>query len=326
MPADSSNGFHSFLSACMEKFLQEKHACGYAYREQTRTLQRLDDFLVQEGLATYELPVSIARKWLAKKAHESAGTHQQRIVVTRQFSKFVLRVGYSAYVPDSTFGTRNPSTFVPRLLTDEELGRFFQAVDALQPTARSPQRHLIMPEVFRLLYGCGFRVGEVLKLRVRDVDLNQGIITVRQGKFRKDRLVPPALPLVNRLQKYAAHFEKRPPDAVFFPGPNGGPVSLRTVYTVFRQLLLQCGIPHAGRGKGPRIHDARHLFAVRVLRRWYQDGEDLDAKLPLLATYLGHRDLSGTQRYLHLTAELFPEITARSDAAFGDVIPRRIES
>ena len=95
------------------------------------------------------------------------------------------------------------------MLTDEELRKFFHAVDALEPTARSPLRHLIMPEVFRLLYGCGFRVREVLKLRVRDVDLNQGIITVRQGKFRKDRLVPPALSLVNRLRKYAGHFEKR---------------------------------------------------------------------------------------------------------------------
>jgi site-specific recombinase XerD len=325
MPADSSNRFQSVLSACMEKFLREKHACGYSYGEEARILRNFDNFLVQEGLATYELPVSIARKWLAKKAHESAGTQRKRITTTRQFSLFLLRLGYSAYVPDSTVGARNRSTFVPRMLTDEELRKFFQAVDALQPTARSPLRHLVMPEVFRLLYGCGFRVSEVLKLRVRDVDLDQGIITVRQGKFRKDRLVPPALPLVNRLQKYATHFEKRPPDAVFFPGPKGGPVSLRAVYTVFRQLLLQCGIPHAGRGKGPRIHDARHLFAVRVLRRWYQDGEDLDAKLPLLATYLGHVNLSGTQRYLHLTAELFPEITARADAAFGDVIPRRIE-
>jgi integrase len=211
------------------------------------------------------------------------------------------------------------------MLTDEELRKFLQAVDALKPTARSPLRHLIMPEVFRLLYGCGFRVREVLKLRVRDVDLNQGVITVHQGKFRKDRLLPPALSLVNRLRKYAAHFENRPPDVTFFPGPSGGPFSLRTVYTLFRQLLLQCGISHGGRSKGPRIHDARHLFAVRVLRRWYQDGADLDAKLPLLATYLGHVNLSGTQRYLHLTAELFPEITARADAAFGDVIPRRVE-
>jgi integrase/recombinase XerD len=131
---------------------------------------------------------------------------------------------------------------------------------------------------------------------------------------------------VNRLRKYAAHFENRPPDATFFPGPSGRPFSLRTVYTLFRRLLLQCGIPHAGRGKGPRIHDARHLFAVRTLRRWDRDGEDLDAKLPLLATYLGHQHLSGTQYYLHLTAELFPEITARADAAFGDVIPRRSQS
>jgi integrase len=307
----------------LEKFLQEKHTCGYDYHEPTRILRHLDNFLVQEGLATYELPSSIARKWLAKKAHESAQTHRQRITVTRQFSRFLLRLGYPAYVPDSTLAVRNPSTFVPRMLTDEELRKFFQAVDALEPTARSPLRHLIMPEVFRLLFGCGFRVREVLKLRVRDVDLQQGIITVRHGKFRKDRLVPPALSLVNRLRKYAAHFENRPPDAIFFPGPGGRPYSLRTIYGLFRQLLLQCGIPHAGRGKGPRIHDARHLFAVRALRRWYRDGEDLDAKLPLLAPYLGHQHLSGTQYYLHLTAELFPEIAARADAAFGDVIPRR---
>ena len=153
------------------------------------------------------------------------------------------------------------------MLTGEERQKFLQAVDALQPTARSPLRHLIMPEVFRLLYGCGFRVNEVLKLRVRDVDLNHGIITVRQGKFRKDRLVPPALLLVKRLRKYAAHFEKHPPNAIFFPGPSGGPFSLRTVYTLFRQLLLQCGISHGGRGKGPRIHDARHRFACCVFRR-----------------------------------------------------------
>ena len=325
MPADSSSRFQSVLSACMEKFLQEKHACGYDYHEATRILRHLDNFLVQEGLATCELSGPIARKWLAKKAHESAQTQRQRITLVRQFSRFLLRLGYSAYVPDSTMAARNRSSFIPRMLSDEELRKFFQAVDALKPTARSPLRHLIMPEVFRLLYGCGFRVSEVLKLRVRDVDLNQGIITVRQGKFRKDRLVPPSLPLVNRLRKYAAHFEKRPPDAIFFPGPNGGPFSLYTVYGLFRQLLLQCGISHGGRGKGPRIHDARHQFAVQALRRWYQDGEDLDAKLPLLATYLGHVNLSGTQHYLHLTAELFPEITARADAAFGDVIPRRIE-
>ena len=121
MPTDPSHAFQSVLSACLEKFLQEKHACGYAYHEATRILRRLDDFLVQEGLTIQELPGSVARKWLAKKAHESARTHRQRITVTRQFSRFLLRLGYSAYVPDSTLAARNPSTFVPRMLTDEEL-------------------------------------------------------------------------------------------------------------------------------------------------------------------------------------------------------------
>jgi integrase/recombinase XerD len=322
---DSNARFQSVLAPFMDKFLQEKHACGYNYCEPTRILHRLDDFLMREGLTALELPRSLAREWLAKKPHESASTQKHRITLTRQFSGFLLRTGYPAYIPDSTLAFRNPPTFVPRMLSDEEIGKFFHAIDALDPTARSPLRHLVMPEIFRLLYGCGFRVREVLKLQVRDVDLHQGIITVRQGKFRKDRLVPPALSLVNRLRKYAAGFEKMPPNAIFFPGPNGGPFALRTVYTLFRELLLKCGIPHAGRGKGPRIHDFRHLFAVHTLRRWYRDGEDLNSKLPLLATYLGHQHISGTQRYLHLTAEIFPEITARTGAAFGEVIPRRIQ-
>ena len=323
MPSDTSNAeFQSVLAPLMDRFLQEKRACGYAYHEPFRILHRLDDFLVQQGLETLELPRGLARNWLAKKPHESASTQQQRITVFRQFSKFLLTAGCPAYVPDATVAARK-SIFVPRMLTEEELRKFFRAVDTLEPTARSPLRHLIMPEVFRLLYGCGFRVREVLNLRIRDVDLNQGIITVRQGKFRKDRLVPPALSLVNRLRKYAGYFDSRPPDAVFFPGPSGRPFALRTVYTLFREMLLQCGISHAGRGKGPRIHDYRHLFAVHTLRRWYRDGENLEAKLPLLATYLGHQHLSGTQHYLHLTAEIFPEITARVEAAFGEVIPRR---
>ena len=323
MPSDASNAeFQSVLAPLMDRFLQEKRACGYAYHEPFRILHRLDDFLVQQGLETLELPRGLARNWLAKKPHESASTQQQRITVFRQFSKFLLTAGCPAYVPDATVAARK-SIFVPRMLTEEELRKFFRAVDTLEPTARSPLRHLIMPEVFRLLYGCGFRVREVLNLRIRDVDLNQGIITVRQGKFRKDRLVPPALSLVNRLRKYAGYFDSRPPDAVFFPGPSGRPFALRTVYTLFREMLLQCGISHAGRGKGPRIHDYRHLFAVHTLRRWYRDGENLEAKLPLLATYLGHQHLSGTQHYLHLTAEIFPEITARVEAAFGEVIPRR---
>src|SRR5437879_9226282 len=137
MPNDaSSTRFQSVLAPWMDQFLQEKHACGYAYHEPIRILHRLDDFLVQEGLTTVELPRCVARRWLAKKPHESASTQQQRITLIRQFSPFLLRAGYPAYVPDSPLAARNPSTFVPRMLTDEELRKFFHAVDYRKRFAR----------------------------------------------------------------------------------------------------------------------------------------------------------------------------------------------
>ncbi len=318
--------FRSPVGSLMEQFVHEKQACGYRYGEEAHLLARFDRFLCDEALSQCELPRSISRKWLAKQRHESSSTHQHRLGIVRQFAMYMCRLGYPADVPDRSLTAKCADSFSPRILTPAQIQQLFHAVDQLTPTARAPLRHLIMPEVFRLLYGCGLRLGEVLHLRVADVDLDRGVLTVREAKFGKDRLVPPALPLVQRLQKYAAGMGDRSSDAYFFPSPSGGPWSLSAVYWRYRELLLRCGIAHAGRGKGPRVHDLRHAFACHTLLRWCREGADLDAKLPVLATYMGHQSLAGTQRYLHLTTELFPEITVRANAAFGDVIPRRIES
>ena len=326
MSADEQLQFHSVLGPLMERFVEEKRACGFRYRSSAQLLASFDRFLSHEAVSTNELPRAITQKWLAKQRHESARTQQSRISIVRQFTQFMCRQGYRADVPDRSLRPKGTASFSPRILTHTEVEQLLCAVDELTPTARSPMRHLIMPEVFRLLYGCGFRLSEVLQLRVADVDLERGVLTVRQGKFGKHRLVPPALALVLRLQSYAARLEARKPDAYFFPSYHGGPWSMRTVYHLFRELLLKCGISHAGRGKGPRVHDVRHSFAVHSLLRWYREGADLDAKLPVLATYLGHQSLAGTRHYLHLTAELFPEVTVRTNATFGDVIPRRIAS
>jgi len=318
--------FNSAVAPLMERFIQEKRACGYRYRTGAAALARFDRFLAGEGLAQCELPRPLVRKWLAKQTHESAANHQVRACTARRFAVFMVREGYAADVPGPSLTAKGGTGFSPRILTHDEIQRVLHAADQLKPDAHGPLRHLVMPEVFRLLYGCGFRVGEVLHLRVSDVDLNRGVLTVREAKFGKDRLVPPAVPLVQRLQRFATGFGVRPSDAYFFPTLHGGPWSIGTVYHVYRELLLRCAISHAGRGKGPRLHDLRHTMAVHTLLRWYRDGADLDAKLPVLATYLGHQSVAGTQRYMHLTAELFPEITIRVNAAFGDVIPRRVAS
>ncbi len=317
--------FQSPVAAVMKQFVQQKQACGYKYGEEARVLACFDRFLCDEALSQCELPRSISRKWLAKQHHESPLTHQNRVGIVRQFAVYMCRLGYPADVSDRALTVKARAGFSPRILTAVEIQQLLHAVDQLSPTAKAPLRHLVMPEVFRLLYGCGFRISEVLHLRVADVDLDRGILTVREGKFGKDRLVPPALPLVQRLRKYVNNVEDRSSDAYFFPSPSGGPWSHPAVYSLYRELLLRCGIAHPGRGKGPRIHDLRHAYACHTLLRWCREGADLDAKLPVLATYMGHRSLAGTQRYLHLTAELFPEITVRANAAFGDVIPRKIE-
>jgi integrase len=111
------------------------------------------------------------------------------------------------------------------------------------------------------------------------------------------------------------------PEEYFFPSPLGGKYKERTIYQYFRRFLWQAGISHGGRGYGPRLHDLRHTFAVHCLKRWVVDGVDLTVALPFLSTYLGHTGLKGTQRYLRLTAELFPGIVSAVETKFSEMIP-----
>lgn len=310
----------SALGPLMAQLIQEKRAAGYGYIPQSYCLDDLDRFLAQEGLIRIELPKDLARRWCAKRVHECASTHRSRIYVLRQLAEFLGRRGYPAWSPDPKLTTIPRYDFVPHIFSVEEVGKLFAAADALDHGAWS-LRHLIMPEIFRVLYGCGLRAGEALDLTVGDVDLNEGVLTIRQGKFRKDRLVPLAPSLRDRLRRYADRMGDRAPEAIFFPGRAGGPCGKSTLYDTFRGLLWKAGIAHGGRGRGPRLHDLRHTFAVHCLVRWYRRGDDLNARLPVLATYLGHQGLDGTQRYLRLTAEIFPELTARLQDRFGSLIP-----
>jgi integrase len=315
--------FHSPLAELMAGFLREKQTCGYLYERESYELLRLDRFLCGTGLKVAELPRDLVDEWTAKQPNEKPGTQKLRVIRTRQFALFLRQQGIEAYVPDATRTSVNRMEFTPYIFRHEEIEKILQAVDRMPPDTRAPMRHRIMPEIFRLLYCCGMRVSEVLQLKVEDVDLGSGVLTVREGKFNKDRLVPMAPSMTMRLRRYASVLGNA--SGVFFPAPDGGPYSNVTVYQIFRQLLLACHIPHGGRGRGPRLHDLRHSHAVHKLESWYRQGADLGAKLPLLSTYLGHKSLVGTQRYLHLTPEIFPDITGRLDPFAGHVIPRRAQ-
>jgi len=146
------------------------------------------------------------------------------------------------------------------------------------------------------------------------------VLQVRDAKGGKDRQVPVSEPLRVRLADYHAQLVRRSDWDWFFPGSARLPLTLGNIEKNFRRFLWQASISHGGRGRGPRVHDLRHTFAVNNLRFWFARGEDVGALLPVLQTYMGHSSLADTAYYLRLTAESHPDITARVQHAVGDVV------
>jgi integrase len=306
------------------QYVAARRAIGYRCEEEARLLRRLDRFLAGQGLTSVELSRELVRQWLAKTPHEHPRTQAARAGLTRQFARFIAERGLPAYVPPPMRMEIARLEFTPYIFTRAEIRALLAAGDRLPATARSPRRHLVMRELFRVLYGCGLRISEALKLTVTDVDLGQGVLLLREAKFRKDRLVAVSPGLSERLRCYAAAVDRaRDLGQAFFPNRNGGPYTKWAVYGIFRRLLREAGISHGGRGRGPRLHDVRHTFAVHRLEEWYRQGVNLAAKLPVLSAYMGHQSLVGTQRYLRLTPALFPDVVASVEAVVGHAMPRR---
>jgi integrase len=175
--------------------------------------------------------------------------------------------------------------------------------------------------VLLLLYGAGLRLGEAIRLDVGDVDLDEAVLTVRQTKFFKTRLVPLGKDLAQVLIDYRQYCN-RPPrrggERPFFRMRNGERIEQFAVERAFRRLCTIAQVSRQGGARRqPRLHDMRHTAAVHRLIAWYRRGADLQYLLPRLATYLGHKDLSGTQHYLTLTPPLLQEASKRFERYAG---------
>jgi len=315
--------FRSRLGTLMEEFLAEKRTLGYKYRTGEVLLRNLDRFLAEHGLSSAVLPRPLAEGWAKRGANEWATSHAHRITLIRQFAAFLHRRGIEAHLPAPAMTRNDDAGFAPFIFTRAQMRALFDAVDRIPPCPQAPGREHLLPFLFRLLYCCGFRAGEALRLELRDVDTERGILLVRQGKFGYDRLVPLSESMRRRLTAYRMVRPAVPPCAYLFPSRHGNAYCHRMLYQIFRRLLFACGIGHGGRRKGPRLHDLRHTFAVHRLELWYRQGGNLMDQLPVLSVYLGHKSLAGTQRYLRITPALFPDITDRMNAFCGPLIPRR---
>ena len=235
------------------------------------------------------------------------------------FYRYAISRGHAARspVPAADDEPRSPPSAPPYVYSRDELQRLFGAIDAA-PRHRPAQLDCdTVRALLLLLYGAGLRLGEAQRLAIDDVDLQDEVLTVRDTKFHKNRLVPVGPQLADVLRAYAAKRAGRPlpkgSASTFLANRDGTPLARSTVRCAFARLLRAARILH-DRSDGrqtPCLHSLRHTAAVHRLASWYRRGADVQRLLPALSVWLGHAHLDGTRVYLSMTPELLHEASVR---------------
>ena len=305
-----------------EDFVAERNALGYIGDTDKGAVRRFLRNFVEPEDGKLDFTKEYVTESTKRKPNQSDNTVLRDVSAINCFLDFAIRKGHKAYkIPPKSLpkGIRN---FKAHIFSDEEIVRMLSAADSTPFKKQSPERHLQIPVMFRILFNCGLRVSEVINLKMCDINLTDNILAVLDSKFHKSRLVPFSDEVGSALKNYLAKVPPPSEDDYIFRSPKtGGKYGDTMLHVFFRDLLYRAGIPCGGRGIGPRPHDIRHTFAVHCLNKWALSGVDLMAALPVLSRYLGHSGIRGTQKYLQLTAQMYPEIVSRLEDKFGALFP-----
>lgn len=306
------------LAGLVADLVASRHVGGYRFKVPERVLRQFAEYCRRKGYPAGSITKEAVNGFLYGH-HLRSSTIRRNELVLRQLAEHAQAFGWDAYTLAARTRVRVRHQ-PPYVLTDDEVRRLFAAIDS-QPMSAFSNKALVDLVLFRVLYGAGLRVSEALNLRLPDVDTRAGTLRIREAKNSASRTVPITSRLSATMDAYvaAAHPAPETSDYVFYSRGAGRPINQATVYMRFREHLAEAGIPHfAG---GPHPHSLRHGFAVANLRRWATHGTDLAVMLPYLACYMGHADLRGTQYYLRLTADAYPEVMAKAQVRFGYTIP-----
>ena|SRR3990167_4711763 len=239
------------------------------------------------------------------------------------FYQYALTRGYVTTIPLPRILPKRPQPFVPYIYSREELKLLFDTALTYQKN-KSHISPRIAHTVLVLTYALGLRLHETISITLRDIDMDNSVITIQQSKFYKSRLVPfnqETKQVINEYLQWRKK-QKQPQDsgAALFIEKKGHPFKIDTMRGIFQRIRKKAGIKRDdGANYQPRIHDLRHTFAVNRLTSWYQENKNVQQLLPILSTYLGHKHLSHTTVYLTMTDELLQEAGARFETyAAGD--------
>jgi integrase len=305
------SAFAKILAEKIESYIALRRSLGYSFKKQAATLRAFMRFAETEqldGPLTRGVALNFVLSW--------DGTTNGRAIrhgVLRRFYEYLAIYDARTEALDPRALPRSRAIPPPRILSDSELGSLISACGRVSPGY--PQRAMTLTVLVGVLASTGLRSGEALRLDRADVDLVDGVLHVRKTKFRKDRLVPVHATTLAALGQYARHRDvafPAPKDCAFFLSSRGGRLSPAGLSQAFGAACELAGLDS---DKGLRPHDLRHRFAVTRLAVWHREKADVQALLPLLATYLGHARYTDTAYYVTATADL---LGMAADRAFAD--------
>ncbi len=270
-------------------------------------------------LQAHELPTVTVQAALAWSQQSATGTVSsvgpRRMTAARGFARYLAGIDIDTEIPPPGLMPNRQRWRRPFIYSSADIDTVLRQARA---TISSPLRAGTYETLIGLLATSGMRIGEAIKLDRSDVDWPEGVLLIRESKFGKSRLVPLHPSSMQALAQYAQlrdELQPRPKDAGFFVSLRRKRLIYAVVSQTFRQLIDDTGVG-VGAPSPPRLHDLRHTFAVRTLLGWYRAGQDVQAKIPSLSTYLGHREPSSTYWYLSAAPELLALAAARQDNAW----------
>ncbi len=302
------------LRSALEQYLTMRKGLGYKYQPQTRRLADFVAFMEKRKAAT--ITTKLAMEWATCPSYRQT-SWVARLTDVRGFALHVASFDPRTEVPPVGI-LPGPKRARPYIYSDAEIKALLKAAQALPP--KHGLRRCTYHALFGLIAVTGLRLSEAIGLECDDVDLDAGVLTVRLTKFGKSRLVPLHPTTCTALRHYAARRDahlgsRRGP--TFFVTKQGGRLLHWHVYCAFWRLSRQIGLRQPGDHTGPRVHDLRHSYAVRVLLDGYRDGKDVEQLLPVLSTYLGHTCVRDTYWYLSTCPSLMQEAAQRLDRRWG---------
>lgn len=300
------------LSRLLEEYITTRRVLGTKYHEPAKMLKHFVAFVEKQGSQC--ISTHVALQWATEPKQAQPARWAARLSMVRGFALYAQSVDARHQVPPHRLLPYKYQRQHPYIYNDVEVTGLIEAAKLLSPIGSL--RPQTQATVIGLLAVTGMRVSEALNLNREDVDLRQGILTVRESKFGRTRILPLHWSSHQALRSYAAvrdRISRNHQGPAFFPSSRGARLPSRTVHWTFMELSRQIGLRARTDSHGPRLIDLRHTFAVNTLLRWYGDGVDVESRLGHLSSYLGHVRVSDTYWYLTATPQLMKLAAERAD-------------